>query len=65
MRCDLEGIPAIPRRIEGVLNGITVKEKDAGIWKASVRAFLPGMLHISAVSSAAAVTREPQAAPRQ
>lgn len=34
---DLEGMPAMPARIEGVLAGITVKEKEAGVFKISVR----------------------------
>ncbi len=38
---DLEGLPSIPRSIEGVLIGITMKEKEDGIWKASVRATPP------------------------
>lgn len=35
---DLEGLPSIPRSIEGVLLGVTLKERENGIWKASVRA---------------------------
>lgn len=38
---DLEGLPSIPRSIEGVLIGITMKEKENGVWKASVRACPP------------------------
>lgn len=34
---DLEGIPSLPSRIEGVLAGITVKEKGDGLIKISVR----------------------------
>jgi phosphoesterase RecJ-like protein len=34
---ELEGIPSMPARIEGVLAGITVKEKSEGIYKISVR----------------------------
>lgn len=35
---ELEGIPAMVRGIEGVLIGVTLKEKNNGDWKASVRA---------------------------
>lgn len=38
---DLEGIAALPRQIEGVLLGVTVKEKADGTVKASVRANPP------------------------
>ncbi|MEG1426280.1 MAG: bifunctional oligoribonuclease/PAP phosphatase NrnA [Oscillospiraceae bacterium] len=38
---DLEGVPSIVRGIEGVLIGITLKEKEDGVWKASVRAVHP------------------------
>lgn len=38
---DLEGIPSMVRGIEGVLIGITLKEKADGLWKASVRAVSP------------------------
>ena len=34
---DLEGLPAIPRQIEGVLVGLTIREKESGGWKVSVR----------------------------
>jgi phosphoesterase RecJ-like protein len=34
---DTEGIPSIPARIEGVEAGITVKEKDDGVYKISLR----------------------------
>jgi phosphoesterase RecJ-like protein len=34
---ELEGIPSVPARIEGVLAGITVKEKAEGVYKISVR----------------------------
>ncbi|HEX3025701.1 MAG TPA: bifunctional oligoribonuclease/PAP phosphatase NrnA [Clostridia bacterium] len=34
---DLEGIPSIPVRIEGVLAGITIKEKSPEIYKISLR----------------------------
>ena len=34
---DIEGIPAVPAQIEGVLVGVTIKEKDAGIYKVSLR----------------------------
>lgn len=34
---DMESIPSIPREIEGVLMGITIKEKDEGIFRISVR----------------------------
>ena len=34
---DLESIPSIPREIEGVLMGITVKEKEDGSFRISVR----------------------------
>lgn len=38
---DIDILPSIPRMIEGVLVGITLKEKDGGVWKASVRAVKP------------------------
>ncbi len=38
---DLEGLPAIPRQIEGVLVGLTLREKEAGGWKVSVRTEAP------------------------
>lgn len=38
---DLDGIPSMVRGIEGVFVGITLKEKEDGIWKASVRAINP------------------------
>lgn len=38
---DLEGIPSISRSIEGVFIGITLKEKENGVWKASVRTIDP------------------------
>jgi phosphoesterase RecJ-like protein len=34
---DLEGIPSLPVRIEGVIVGITIKEKSTGHYKISVR----------------------------
>jgi bifunctional oligoribonuclease and PAP phosphatase NrnA len=34
---ETEGIPSIPARIEGVEAGITVKEKDKGVYKISLR----------------------------
>ena len=38
---DLEALPAMARSIEGVILGLTFKEKEGGVWKASVRATLP------------------------
>ena len=38
---DLEGITALPTQIEGVLVGITIRERDGGIFKASVRTYDP------------------------
>lgn len=38
---DLDGITALPRQIEGVLVGITVREKADGRWKVSFRTFDP------------------------
>ena len=38
---DTGAIPALIRSIEGVLVGITMKEKEDGVWKASVRATAP------------------------
>ena len=35
--CDLDGIASLPRQIEGVKIGITVKEKEPGFFKMSVR----------------------------
>lgn len=37
MESDMEGIPSIPARIEGVLAGVTIKEKTEGSYKISVR----------------------------
>lgn len=34
---ELEGLASIPRQIEGVLIGITMKEKEQGVYKVSVR----------------------------
>ena len=34
---ELEGLASIPRQIEGVLIGITMREKDGGVFKVSVR----------------------------
>lgn len=38
---DLVAIPSLIRSIEGVLIGITMKEKEDGMWKVSVRAIAP------------------------
>ncbi len=38
---DLEGIPSMVRGIEGVRLAVTLKEKDTGLWKASVRGVAP------------------------
>lgn len=38
---DLDGITAISRQIEGVLIGVTVKEKEQGVFKVSLRTFEP------------------------
>ncbi len=38
---DLEGIPSIVRGIEGVKIAVTLKEKEDGMWKASVRSIDP------------------------
>lgn len=38
---ELDGVAAIPRTIEGVSVGITVKEREKGVFKASVRTFPP------------------------
>ena len=35
--CDLEGITSLPRKIKGVEIGITVREKELGKYKISVR----------------------------
>lgn len=34
---ELEGLPSMPARIENVLAGVTVKEKEPGVYKISVR----------------------------
>lgn len=34
---DLEGIAALPRTIEGVLVGVTIREKDNDLWRVSFR----------------------------
>lgn len=34
---EAEGIPSIPARIEGVIAGITLKEKETGVYKISLR----------------------------
>ncbi|MBP3692086.1 MAG: bifunctional oligoribonuclease/PAP phosphatase NrnA [Clostridia bacterium] len=38
---ELEGVTAIPRTIEGVLAGVTIKEKDNGAYKISLRTYPP------------------------
>ncbi|MBQ4153997.1 MAG: bifunctional oligoribonuclease/PAP phosphatase NrnA [Clostridia bacterium] len=38
---DIDGITAIPRTIEGVLVGVTIREKEDGSFKASVRTYPP------------------------
>ena len=38
---DLDGLSGIPREIEGVLIGITLREKGSGEWKVSMRARRP------------------------
>ncbi len=38
---DMDGISALSRQIEGVLIGVTVREKTDGNWKISVRTFEP------------------------
>ncbi len=38
---DMDGIASIPRQIEGVYIGITIKEKDAGRYRISIRTLAP------------------------
>lgn len=38
---DLEGITAIPRSIEGVLIGVTLRQKGKLLWKVSMRSYPP------------------------
>ena len=38
---ELEGVTAISRTVEGVLAGVTIKEKDNGAYKISVRTYPP------------------------
>ena len=38
---DLEGLASLPRQVEGVLAGITLREKEDGSWKASLRTTPP------------------------
>ena len=38
---DMDGIASLSRQIEGVLVGVTVREKVDGRWKVSVRTFEP------------------------
>ena len=38
---DLDGLATIPREIEGVLVGVTLREKEDGSWKVSLRARTP------------------------
>lgn len=38
---DLDGLATIPRGIEGVLVGVTLREKEDGAWKISLRAHSP------------------------
>ncbi len=38
---DLDGISALPRTIEGVLIGVTMREKEKGVFKISIRTFEP------------------------
>lgn len=44
---ELEGVTAISRTVEGVLAGVTIKEKDNGAYKISVRTYPP--LNASAI----------------
>lgn len=39
---DLDGIASLPRQVEGVLVGITIRERDDGAYKVSLRARKPG-----------------------
>ena len=38
---DLEGITSLPRKVEGVLVGVTIREKQNGLFKISVRTHAP------------------------
>lgn len=38
---DLEGITSMPRKVEGVLVGVTFREKENGVFKISVRTHAP------------------------
>lgn len=38
---DCDGLASIPRRIEGVLVGVTLRERDDGTFKASLRSYPP------------------------
>lgn len=46
---DMEGLPSIPARIENVLVGVTVKEKESGFYKISLRT--NGGVNASAICS--------------
>lgn len=53
---DLEGITSLPRKVEGVLVGATVREKGDGLFKISVRTHAPIDASSSVKNSAAAGT---------
>ena len=38
---DLDGVSAIVRQVEGVLLGFTLREREGGVWKVSMRATTP------------------------
>ncbi|MDO4458656.1 MAG: bifunctional oligoribonuclease/PAP phosphatase NrnA [Clostridia bacterium] len=38
---DIDLLPSIPRKIEGVIIGITFKQKSENVWKASIRSIAP------------------------
>ena len=38
---DLDGVSAMVRQVEGVLLGFTLREREGGVWKVSMRATNP------------------------
>ena len=60
---DLEGITSMPRKVEGVLVGVTFREKENGVFKISVRTHAPSTRRKSAENLAAAGITVRRAAP--
>ena len=60
---DLDGVSAMVRQVEGVLLGFTLREREGGVWKVSMRATNPRTRPSSAPNSAAVGIKVRQAAP--